>query len=111
VGNRAGFVRDPRTPRSERRRRHTLPTIGEMIAYGGNVTVYLTDDGVIFVDLRTGPMHDFIVEQMRSLIERVRTLTRQGESREAIAEALLAEFNWGGGLAAGIIPNMMQELR
>jgi hypothetical protein len=45
------------------------------------------------------------------MIARVRTLARQDASREAVAAALLAEFNWGGGLAAGNIPDMMQELK
>ena len=49
--------------------------------------------------------------KVTDMIVRVRTLARQDASREAVADALLAEFNWGGGLAAGNIPNMMQELK
>jgi glyoxylase-like metal-dependent hydrolase (beta-lactamase superfamily II) len=50
-------------------------------------------------------------QKVTDMIARVRTLARQDASREAVAEALLAEFNWGGGLATGNIPNMMQELK
>lgn len=49
-------------------------------------------------------------QKIEGIVERVRTLARQGASREAVAEALLAEFNWGGGLATGNIPLMMEEL-
>jgi glyoxylase-like metal-dependent hydrolase (beta-lactamase superfamily II) len=50
-------------------------------------------------------------QKVTDMIARVRTLVRQDASREAVAEALLTEFNWGGGLAAGNIPDMMQELK
>ena len=49
-------------------------------------------------------------QSVTGMVERVRTLARQDASRETVAEALLAEFNWGGGLAAGNIPGMMREL-
>jgi glyoxylase-like metal-dependent hydrolase (beta-lactamase superfamily II) len=49
--------------------------------------------------------------KVTDMIARVRTLARQDASPEVVAEALLAEFNWGGGLATGNIPNMMQELK
>lgn len=49
-------------------------------------------------------------QKITGIVERVRTLSRQDASREAVAEALLAEFNWGGGLATGNIPRMMEEL-
>jgi glyoxylase-like metal-dependent hydrolase (beta-lactamase superfamily II) len=49
-------------------------------------------------------------EKVSGMLERVRALVRQDASRETVAEALLAEFNWGGGLATGNIPGMMQEL-
>ncbi len=49
-------------------------------------------------------------QAVTDMVERVRTLARQDASRETVAAALLAEFNWGGGLAAGNIPDMMQEL-
>lgn len=45
------------------------PTIGELIAYGGNVTVILTDAGVILVDTKVSQMHDHIVEQVNSLTD------------------------------------------
>lgn len=49
-------------------------------------------------------------QKITGMLERVRTLAREDASRETVAEALLAEFNWGGGLATGNIPGMMQEL-
>jgi cyclase len=49
--------------------------------------------------------------KVSDMIARVRTLIQQGSNREAVAEALMTEFNWGGGLAAGNIPNMMEELK
>jgi glyoxylase-like metal-dependent hydrolase (beta-lactamase superfamily II) len=56
---------------------------------------------------------EFLVfrQKVSNIIARVRALARQDASREAVAEALLAEFNWGGGLATGNIPDMMQELK
>lgn len=43
------------------------PTFDELRAYGGNVVVYLTDEGVVLVDTKFEHMHDFVVEQVRSL--------------------------------------------
>ncbi len=45
------------------------PTVEELGAHGGNVTVYLTDEGVILVDTKFAHMHDFVMEQVRSLTE------------------------------------------
>jgi cyclase len=50
-------------------------------------------------------------QKVEDMLARVRTLVRQDASREDVAQALLAEFNWGGGLATGNIPGMMQELK
>ena len=49
-------------------------------------------------------------DKVKGIIERTRTLVREDASRETIASTLLAEFGWGGGLATGNIPLMMQEL-
>ena len=49
-------------------------------------------------------------QKIAGMVERVRTLAREDASRETVAAALLAEFNWGGGLATGNIPGMMLEL-
>jgi glyoxylase-like metal-dependent hydrolase (beta-lactamase superfamily II) len=38
--------------------------------YGGNVTVYLTDDGVVLVDAKTDGMHDDVVAKVRSLTDK-----------------------------------------
>lgn len=43
------------------------PSIGELISYGGNLTVIRTDEGVILIDARTAQMHDFVVEQVRAV--------------------------------------------
>lgn len=45
------------------------PTLPELGAHGGNVTVYLTDDGVILIDTKFARMHDFVMEQVRSLTD------------------------------------------
>jgi len=45
------------------------PTVDELRAHGGNVTIYLTDEGVILVDTKFAHMHEFIVEQVRSLTD------------------------------------------
>lgn len=50
-------------------------------------------------------------DKVAGIIDTTRRLARQGASREAVAETLLAEFGWGGGLATGNIPIMMQELQ
>src|SRR5690606_38449277 len=38
--------------------------------YGGNVAVYLTDDGVVLVDAKTDGMHDDLVAKVASLTEK-----------------------------------------
>ena len=43
--------------------------------------------------------------------DRVRVLTREGKSQEEVTAALMKEFNYGTGPAAGQIAPMMQELR
>ena len=44
-------------------------TLDELRAFGGNVIVYVTDEGVLLVDTKFAPMHDFIVEQVASLTD------------------------------------------
>jgi glyoxylase-like metal-dependent hydrolase (beta-lactamase superfamily II) len=43
--------------------------------------------------------------------ERFRTLNRERKTQDEIAQALVKEFNWGTGPAAGNLAGMMQELR
>lgn len=43
---------------------HVVPEIG---AFGGNITIYLTDEGVILIDSKNERMHDDIVAKVRSL--------------------------------------------
>jgi cyclase len=50
-------------------------------------------------------------DKVAGIRERLRELNRQGKSQEEITQALLKEFNWGTGPAAGNIPGMMLELR
>jgi cyclase len=49
--------------------------------------------------------------RMMQVIERFRTLLRQGKSQQEITQTLVKEFNWGSGPAAGVIAGMMVELR
>lgn len=45
-------------------------TVGEIGQNGGNVTVYVTGDGVILVDSKNERMHDDIVAKVRSISDR-----------------------------------------
>src|SRR5215469_13357621 len=49
--------------------------------------------------------------RMVQVIDRFRTLLREGKNQQEISQAILKEFNWGTGPAAGLIPGMMVELR
>ena len=49
--------------------RNVQDTLGDIIRFGGNVTVYLTDEGVILVDSKNAQMHDDIVAKVRSLTD------------------------------------------
>jgi glyoxylase-like metal-dependent hydrolase (beta-lactamase superfamily II) len=46
---------------------HTVAQIG---ALGGNVTVYLTDDGVVLVDAKNERMHDELVARVKALTDK-----------------------------------------
>ena len=50
-------------------------------------------------------------QKITGMVERVRTLAREDASAATVAETLIAEFNWGGGLATGNIPGMIAELK
>jgi glyoxylase-like metal-dependent hydrolase (beta-lactamase superfamily II) len=43
--------------------------IPDIPMYGGNVTIYLTDDGVVLVDSKNERMHDDLVAKVRSLTD------------------------------------------
>lgn len=45
---------------------HTVFDIG---AFGGNVAIYLTDDGVVLVDSKNEPMHADLIEKLGSLTD------------------------------------------
>jgi cyclase len=49
--------------------------------------------------------------RMVQVLERFRTLLREGKSQQEITQTLVKEFHWGSGPAAGVIPGMMAELR
>jgi glyoxylase-like metal-dependent hydrolase (beta-lactamase superfamily II) len=45
-------------------------TVAQIGTLGGNVTIYLTDDGVILFDSKNDQMHDDIVSKVRSLTDK-----------------------------------------
>lgn len=49
-------------------------------------------------------------DRMAAIRTRAQELVRAGRSANEIADALIAEFDWGSGFAAGNIPGMMIEL-
>jgi glyoxylase-like metal-dependent hydrolase (beta-lactamase superfamily II) len=49
--------------------------------------------------------------KVHGIRERFRTLIREKRTHDEIAQALIKEFNWGSGPAAGNLAGMMQELR
>ena len=44
--------------------------MGDLIAYGGNLTIYLTNAGVIIVDSKTERIHDDVVQKIKSLSDK-----------------------------------------
>jgi glyoxylase-like metal-dependent hydrolase (beta-lactamase superfamily II) len=44
--------------------------VGEIGPFGGNITVYLTDEGVILIDSKNERMHDDVVAKVRSLTDK-----------------------------------------
>jgi len=44
-------------------------TFDELRTFGGNVVIYPTAEGVLLVDTKFAPMHDFLVEQVRTLTD------------------------------------------
>ena len=45
-------------------------TVAEIGAYGGNITVYITNDGVILVDSKNDRMHDDVMAKVKSLTDK-----------------------------------------
>lgn len=45
-------------------------TVSEIGAFGGNVTAYLTDEGVILIDAKNDRMHDDVVAKVKSLTDK-----------------------------------------
>ncbi len=50
--------------------RNVNDTVAEIGPFGGNVTIYLTDEGVILFDSKNDRMHDDIVAKVRSLTDK-----------------------------------------
>ncbi|MBI4263307.1 MAG: MBL fold metallo-hydrolase [Acidobacteria bacterium] len=44
--------------------------VADIGAFGGNITIYVTDDGVILVDSKNDRMHDDVVAKVRSLTDK-----------------------------------------
>ena len=61
-------------------------------------------------NLTKAELHRFR-DKVRGIRERFRALNRDKKSQDEIAQALIKEFNWGSGPAAGNLAGMMQELR
>lgn len=49
---------------------NTNSTLAELGAFGGNVTVYLTDEGALLVDSKNDKVHDDVVAKVRSLTDK-----------------------------------------
>jgi cyclase len=44
--------------------------VAEIGAFGGNITVYLTDEGVVLIDSKNDQMHDDVVAKVKSLTDK-----------------------------------------
>lgn len=44
--------------------------VAEIGAFGGNITVYLADEGVILIDSKNDQMHDDVVAKVKSLTDK-----------------------------------------
>jgi cyclase len=102
----------------------TPDTIPEIVNYGdgGNWTDLgktLDELAKIDFDIMVGGHGPVLTKQeflkhrdkVAAIRERLRVLNRQGMSQEEISQALLREFNYGTGPAAGQIAPMMRELK
>lgn len=49
---------------------NTNSNLAELGAFGGNVTVYLTDDGAVLVDSKNDKVHDDVVAKVRTLTDK-----------------------------------------
>jgi len=47
-----------------------IDTVAQIGPFGGNVTIYLTDDGVILIDSKNAQMHDDIMAKVKSLTDK-----------------------------------------
>lgn len=50
--------------------KNPIDTVAQIGPFGGNVTIYLTDDGVILFDSKNDRMHDDIIAKVRSLTDK-----------------------------------------
>ena len=49
---------------------NTNDVVADIGAFGGNITIYLTDDGVVLIDSKNDRMHDDVVAKVRSLTDK-----------------------------------------
>lgn len=49
---------------------NTQHVLSEIMQFGGNITVYVTDEGVILIDSKNEQMHDHVVAQVRKLTDK-----------------------------------------
>jgi cyclase len=45
-------------------------TMSDLVAYGGNLTIYLTDSGLILVDSKSQPIHSDVVSKIKSISDK-----------------------------------------
>jgi glyoxylase-like metal-dependent hydrolase (beta-lactamase superfamily II) len=45
-------------------------TMGDLIAYGGNATVYITDSGVLLIDSKSDREHDDLIAKVKTLTDK-----------------------------------------
>jgi cyclase len=100
-------------------------TVADIGSYGGNIGVFLTNDGVLLVDSKNERTHDDVVAKVRSLTDKpikylVLTHNHGDHSggaakMQALGASIIISAddreNMGMGPSAGNIPGMMQELR
>ena len=71
--------------------------VAEIGTYGGNITLVLTDEGVIAVDSKNERIHEDVLAKIKSLTPQ--------------PVKLMSEFGWGSGMAANNIAGMIREFQ